>query len=74
VREVRGIGLWAGIELHPEAGTARARCERLLTEGLICKDTHTYTLRLAPPLVISQEDLDWALDRVIRVLEEPLGA
>jgi ornithine--oxo-acid transaminase len=73
VREVRGIGLWAGIELHPWAGTARARCERLMAEGVISKDTHTYTLRLAPPLVISREDLDWALDRVMLVLAEPAG-
>jgi ornithine--oxo-acid transaminase len=70
VKEIRGIGLWAGIELHESAGTARARCERLLAEGVICKDTHTYTLRLAPPLCIEQADLDMAIDKVIAVLAE----
>jgi ornithine--oxo-acid transaminase len=70
VREVRGIGLWAGIELKESAGTARARCERLLAEGVICKDTHTYTMRLAPPLCIELADLDTAIDKVIAVLAE----
>jgi ornithine--oxo-acid transaminase len=70
VKEVRGIGLWAGIELNESAGTARARCERLLAEGIICKDTHTYTMRLAPPLCIEQADLDMAIDKVIAVLAE----
>jgi ornithine--oxo-acid transaminase len=70
VKDVRGIGLWAGIELHESAGTARARCERLLAEGVICKDTHTYTMRLAPPLVIEPADLDMAIDKVVAVLAE----
>ncbi len=68
VREVRGVGLWAGIELHPSAGTARSYGERLLERGIICKDTHTYTLRLAPPLVIDEADLDAAITTVIDVL------
>lgn len=70
VSEVRGVGLWAGIELRHGDVTARAVCERVLDKGVLCKDTHTYTLRLAPPLVIEQDDLDSALDTVISVLSE----
>jgi ornithine--oxo-acid transaminase len=68
VVEVRGRGLWAGIEIVPSAGTARELCERLMELGVLAKDTHESTIRLAPPLVISEEDLDWALERVIDVL------
>jgi len=68
VKEVRGVGLWAGIELHPRAGTARSYGEKLLARGIICKDTQTYTLRLAPPLVIEEADLDAAITTVIEVL------
>jgi acetylornithine/succinyldiaminopimelate/putrescine aminotransferase len=68
VGAVRTIGLWAGIDLAPEAGTARAACERLLARGVLVKDTHTQTLRLAPPLTISAADLDLALDHIIATL------
>jgi ornithine--oxo-acid transaminase len=61
VREVRGRGLWAGVELH---GKTRSVSERLKELGVLAKETHETTLRLAPPLVISQHDLDWALDRL----------
>lgn len=71
VREIRGIGLWAGIEMHPSAGTARSFGERLLAHGVIAKDTHTYTLRLAPPLVIERADLDLAIDALLGVLSTP---
>ena len=70
VKEVRGRGLWAGVELVPDAVPARAHCERLLGRGVLAKDTHETTIRLAPPLVISEEDLDWALERILGVLEE----
>ena len=72
VRSVRGVGLWAGIEIDPEAGPARKYCERLLQRrpGLIVKETQATTLRLAPPLTISSEDLDWAVDSIIEVLAE----
>ncbi len=69
VREVRGRGLWVGIELAPEAGTARAACERLLEAGVLAKDTHETTIRLAPPLVITRDELAWALERIVPVLE-----
>jgi ornithine--oxo-acid transaminase len=68
VREVRSIGLWAGIELMPEAGGARRYCDALQERGLLCKDTHTHTIRLAPPLVITRDQLDWALLQVTEVL------
>jgi len=70
VREVRGKGLWIGLELHPEAGGARKFCERLQQEGMLCKETHTHTIRLAPPLVATREQLDWALERLEKVLTE----
>jgi len=68
IKEVRGKGLWIGVELHPEAGGARKFCEALGEEGLLCKETHTHTIRLAPPLVINQEELDWAIEKLKKVL------
>jgi ornithine--oxo-acid transaminase len=68
VREVRSIGLWAGIDLVPQAGPARAYCHALAERGLLCKDTHVHTIRLAPPLVITRDELDWALDQIVAVL------
>jgi len=70
VKEVRGKGLWIGLELHPEAGGARKFCERLQEDGMLCKETHTHTIRLAPPLVVTREQLDWALERLRKVLTE----
>ncbi len=69
VAEVRGKGLWVGIVLRPEAGTARAACERLMADGVLAKDTHETTIRLAPPLCITKDELRWALDRIVPVLE-----
>ena len=71
VQEVRGRGLWIGIELKVEAGGARRFCEQLATEGILCKETHTHVIRVSPPLVISRQELDWALDRFERVLTRP---
>ncbi|HET6344510.1 MAG TPA: ornithine--oxo-acid transaminase [Myxococcota bacterium] len=68
LRQIRGRGLWLGLELEPSAGRARPYCERLMREGLLCKDTHEQTIRLAPPLIITRDELDWALERLIRVL------
>jgi ornithine--oxo-acid transaminase len=68
VAEVRGRGLWIGIELQPEAGTARAVCERLMERGVLAKDTHETTVRLAPPLVVSRDDLGFALETITGVL------
>jgi ornithine--oxo-acid transaminase len=62
IREVRGRGLWAGVEFTSLGG--REACERLAARGVLAKDTHGTTIRLAPPLMISEDDLDWALDRI----------
>ena len=68
VKEVRGRGLWIGVELHTEAGGARRFCEALQTKGILCKETHDHVIRIAPPLVIGRDELDWALDRIEAVL------
>ncbi len=69
VKEIRGRGLFIGVELHPEAGGARRFCEALKDEGLLCKETHEHVIRFAPPLVIGKEDIDWAFDKIKAVLE-----
>jgi len=66
IREVRGRGLWIGVELTV---AARPYCERLMQEGLLCKETHDRVIRLAPPRVITREELDWAFDRIKKVVE-----
>ena len=68
VREVRGRGLMLAVELHPEAGGARRYCEALRERGVLAKDTHDHTIRIAPPLVITREQVDWALERFDAVL------
>jgi ornithine--oxo-acid transaminase len=68
VTEIRGRGLWVGIDLAPGSGTARAACETLMAQGVLAKDTHETTIRLAPPLVIERGDLEWALERIEGVL------
>lgn len=68
IKEVRGRGLWIGLELHPSAGGARQYCEQLQAAGMLCKETHVNTIRFAPPLVIEKSDLEWALGHVRRVL------
>jgi len=65
VREVRGRGLLVGIEL---TGPARPYCERLMERGVLCKETHDFVIRLAPPLVISEEELRWMIEQVTAVL------
>ena len=68
VKEVRGKGLMIGIELLPEGGGARQYCERLMGLGVLCKDTHGHTIRVAPPLVITRQEVEWALERFDSVL------
>ena len=65
VKAVRGRGLWIGIELH---GAARPYCERLMGEGILCKETHEHVIRIAPPLVITRAEVDWACERILRVV------
>ncbi|MFD3422252.1 ornithine--oxo-acid transaminase [Streptomyces decoyicus] len=69
VDAVRGRGLWAGVDINPSRGTGREISEQLMARGVLAKDTHGTTIRLAPPLVISKEDLDWGLDQLRGVLK-----
>jgi ornithine--oxo-acid transaminase len=71
IKQIRGKGLWIGIVLKPEAGGARRFCEALVEWGLLCKETHWNVIRLAPPLVITQQEIDWALERLGHVLQMP---
>ncbi len=66
LKEVRGRGLWIGIELTEKA---RPYCEALMREGLLCKETHERVIRFAPPLTITREELDWAFERLKKVIE-----
>jgi ornithine--oxo-acid transaminase len=68
VKEVRGKGLFIGVELHPEAGGARRFCEALMHRGLLCKETHDNVIRFAPPLVITKTQIDEAMEHVAAVL------
>ncbi|MEU7551300.1 ornithine--oxo-acid transaminase [Streptomyces sp. NPDC044571] len=68
VTAVRGRGLWAGVDIAPGHGTGRQVSEQLMQRGVLVKDTHGATIRIAPPLVISKEDLDWGLDQLRAVL------
>jgi len=74
IREVRGRGLFAGVELHHDRAKASVVAERLLRAGVLTKDTHRNTIRFAPPLIIDETQIDWAVDRVAEVLEEVAGA
>jgi ornithine--oxo-acid transaminase len=71
VAEVRGRGLWAGIDISPGGPTGREACEALVGQGVLCKETHDMTLRVAPPLVISRQDLDRGVDGIAAVLGSP---
>jgi ornithine--oxo-acid transaminase len=69
IKEVRGRGLWVGVEVYPEKVSARAICEQLMERGVLAKETHQVVIRIAPPLVIAREDLDWALEQFEAVLQ-----
>jgi ornithine--oxo-acid transaminase len=70
IRDVRGRGLMLAVELHPEAGRARRYCEALQGKGILAKDTHEHTIRIAPPLVITSDQVDWALERFAATLTQ----
>jgi len=71
IKEIRGKGLLIGVELHLDEGeTVRPECEALLKQGVLAKDTHDKTIRFAPPLVITKEEIDWAMERIKNVLEK----
>ena len=65
IKEIRGRGLWIGVELTV---AARPYCERLMQEGMLCKETHDHVIRLAPPLVITRDEIDWAVEKLKKVL------
>ena len=68
IQSVRGKGLMLGVQFHPEAGGARQFCEALKSKGLLCKETHDHIIRFAPPLVITRDQVDWALERIEAVI------
>ncbi len=68
IKEIRGKGLFIGVELFPEAKGARRFCEALMKEGILCKETHENVIRFAPPLVITKEEINWAMERIEKVL------
>lgn len=70
VTEVRGAGLWAGVDIDPALATGREVCERLMDRGVLVKDTHGSTIRFAPPIVVSAADLDFAVEQLDAVLAE----
>ncbi|WP_445613368.1 ornithine--oxo-acid transaminase [Geobacillus sp. YF-1] len=71
IKEIRGRGLFIGVELH---GPARPYCEALKEQGLLCKETHETVIRFAPPLIVTKEELDWALERIVNVLSRPVSS
>jgi len=68
IKEVRGVGLMIAVELHPDAGGARPACEALKNVGLLCKETHTHTIRITPPLILDETMADWVAARFAEVL------
>ncbi len=66
IKNIRGIGLWIGIEMSEKA---RPYCEALKEEGVLCKETHDFVIRIAPPLVINRDEIDWAVERIRKVIE-----
>jgi ornithine--oxo-acid transaminase len=73
VTDVRGRGLWIGVEVDPDVASARSVCDALAAEGVLTKDTHGTVLRFAPPLTITREEIDWAMERIERVFARALN-
>ena len=71
VKDVRGRGLMIAIELHPQAGGARRYCDALRRRGVLCKDTHDHTIRISPPLVVTHDEINWALEQFEAALGGP---
>ena len=70
IRELRGRGLFVGIEIDASLGDAREICEKLMSRGLLSKETHETVVRLAPPLIVTREQIDWAVAQISEVLGE----
>jgi ornithine--oxo-acid transaminase len=69
IKEIRGRGLMIGLELFADVGGARRFCESLMTHGLLCKETHDHIIRFAPPLIITRDIIDWAVENIEKVLK-----
>jgi ornithine--oxo-acid transaminase len=70
VARIRQRGLWVGVDIHGGVATARSACERLMAAGVLAKETQERTIRFAPPLTTTRDELDWVLERVNTVLAE----
>ena len=70
ILEVRGKGLWIGIEIDAEIISGRELCKRLLTKGILSKETHETVIRFAPPLIITKKEIDWALEIFKKLISE----
>jgi ornithine--oxo-acid transaminase len=70
IREIRGKGLFIGIEIEPKFVTARTVCEALMGGGLLSKETHEVVVRLAPPLIITPEQINWAVECIARTFQD----
>jgi len=68
IKEVRGKGLWIGMELNQSDFNAKDLCLMLLNEGLLCKETHKSVIRFAPPLMITKNEIDWAINKITKVI------
>ncbi len=68
IKEIRGKGLMIGVEINESSGTARPFCEKLMGKGILAKETHQQVIRFAPPLIITKEEIDWAIPRIESVL------
>ena len=67
IKEVRGKGLWIGLELNNTPLPAKDICKLLMKEGMLCKETHETVIRFAPPLMIKKSEIDWALEKIQKV-------
>ncbi|MAF26446.1 MAG: hypothetical protein CME07_01090 [Gemmatimonadetes bacterium] len=70
---MRGVGLWIAIEVKETAGSARPYCEALKDRGILAKETHEQVVRIAPPLCITPEEIDWAVPLIVEVLSGKRG-
>ena len=73
IAEIRAKGLWIGVEIKRSSGPARPYCEALMERGILAKETHEQVVRIAPPLVVTKADIDWALPRIAEVVSERRG-
>jgi ornithine--oxo-acid transaminase len=73
IEDVRGRGLWIGVQVKESSGRARPYCEALMERGILCKETHEQVVRIAPPLVITKDEIDWAVPKLVEVLSKKRG-